>query len=56
MLAMQVPPLLFHQQIVMGMQDISLLGLIGVVGSITVMMWILLAINRSGHLTRGNED
>jgi ubiquinone biosynthesis protein len=32
------------------------LGLIGIAGSITVMMWLLLAINRSGHLTRDNED
>ncbi len=56
LLAMKVPPLLFHEKNVMALEDISLLGLIGIVGSITVMMWLLLAINRSGHLTRGNED
>ncbi len=56
LMAMKVPPLLFHQRIVMGMQDISLIGLVGIVGSMTVMMWLLIAINRSGHLTRGNED
>ncbi len=56
MLAMKTPPVLFHDKSVMAMQDISVLGLIGIVGSITVMMWLLLAINRSGHLTRGNED
>ncbi|MEM8671276.1 MAG: AarF/UbiB family protein [Planctomycetota bacterium] len=56
MLAMKVPPLLFQQPSVLQMQDISLLGLLGVVGSITVMMWLLLAINRSGHLTRDNDD
>ena len=56
MLAMKVPPLLFTQPTVLGMQDLSLLGLGGVLSSITVMMWLLIAINRSGHLTRGNDD
>ncbi len=56
LLAMKVPPLIFQERSVMAMQDISLLGLAGVLGSITVMLWLLLAINRSGHLTRGNED
>ncbi|TWT50349.1 putative protein kinase UbiB [Rubripirellula amarantea] len=56
MLAMQVPPLLFPQPTFASMQNISVLGLIGVIGSITVMMWLLIAINRSGHLTRGNDD
>jgi ubiquinone biosynthesis protein len=56
MLAMKVPPLLFHQRTVLGLQDLSLLGIVGLIGSITVMLWILLAINRSGHLTRDNED
>lgn len=56
MLANQVPPLLFPEQPVLGIRDLSLLGIVGVGGSITVMMWLLLAINRSGHLTRGNED
>ncbi|MEE2934391.1 MAG: AarF/UbiB family protein [Planctomycetota bacterium] len=56
MLAMKVPPLLFPTPSVLQMQDISLLGLIGVIGSMTVMMGLLLAINRSGHLTRDNDD
>ena len=56
LLAMKVPPLIFQQRSVMAMQDISLLGLLGISGSMTVMMWLLIAINRSGHLTRGNED
>ena len=30
--------------------------IVGIVGSITVMMWLLLAITRSGHLTRDNDD
>jgi ubiquinone biosynthesis protein len=56
LLAMKVPPLLFHEKSVLAMQDVSLLGLVGIVGSVTVMMWLLLAINRTGHLTRGNDD
>jgi ubiquinone biosynthesis protein len=56
MLAMKVPPLLFRQPSVLQMQDVSLMGMIGVFGSISVMMWLVLAINRSGHLTRGNDD
>jgi ubiquinone biosynthesis protein len=56
LLAMKVPPLLFQEPSVMALEDLSLLGLIGVFGSITVMMWLLLAINRSGHLTRDNDD
>ena len=56
MLAMQVPPLMFHERSVMGMQDLSLLGLIGIIGSVFVMMRLVLAINSSGHLTRDNDD
>jgi len=48
--------LLFHEKSVVGIQDLSLLGIVGLIGSFNVMMWLLLAINRSGHLTRGNED
>lgn len=56
LLAMEVPPLLFRGRPLLGMENISLLGLLGIVGSMSVMMWLLLAINRTGHLTRGNED
>ncbi|MDA7492934.1 AarF/UbiB family protein [bacterium] len=56
LLAMKVPPLLFHDASWLSLQDISLLGLVGFFGSMTVMLWLLLAINRSGHLTRHNED
>ena len=56
LLAMNVPPLLFHDESWMALKDLSLLGLIGFCGSITVMLWLLLAINRSGHLTRDNDD
>lgn len=56
MLAMKVPPLLFHERSFFGLLDLSLLGLLGIVGSMVVMLRLLLAINRSGHLTRDNED
>ena len=56
LLAMKVPPLLFHDESWFALQDISLLGLMGFFGSMTVMLWLLRAINRSGHLTRHNED
>ena len=56
MLATKVPPLLFQDRIVMGMQNLSLLGIVGIGASVAVMMWLVLAINRSGHLTRDNDD
>ena len=56
MLAFEVPPVLFPDNIRFGIQRLSVLGMVGVVGSVTVMMWLLLAINRSGHLTRENDD
>jgi ubiquinone biosynthesis protein len=65
LLAMEVPPVLFYNRLKdetaqsqswLAMENVSLLGLIGICGSITVMLWLLLAINRSGHLTRDNED
>ncbi|TWU51187.1 ABC1 kinase family protein [Rubripirellula reticaptiva] len=56
LLAMKVPPLLFHEPGAFGIQDLSLIGTFGAFSSITVMMWLVLAINRSGHLTRGNDD
>lgn len=56
MLAFEVNPVLFAETSLLGFHRVSLLGLIGVVGSIFVMLRLLLAINRSGHLTRGNED
>ena len=55
-MAMKVPPILFQDESVLGMREISLLGLLGVVGSFSVMIWLLLAIRRTGQLTRGNED
>jgi ubiquinone biosynthesis protein len=56
MLAMKVPPMLFTREPFLGIKDLSILGIAGIIGSVTVMMWLLLAINRSGHLTRENDD
>jgi ubiquinone biosynthesis protein len=56
LLAMKVPPLMFREENILGMEEISLFGIIGVLGSVSVMMWLLMAIRRTGQLTRGNED
>jgi ubiquinone biosynthesis protein len=56
LLAMKVPPLFFADKTVFGMKDLSVLGIAGMTGSVTVMMWLLIAINRSGHLTRDNDN
>ncbi len=56
LLAMKVPPLLFPERNFLAMHDMSILGMLGILASCSVMMWLLLAINRSGHLTRNNED
>lgn len=56
LLAFEVPPVLFPDQSPWGIHRVSLLGLFGVIGSIFVMLWLLVAINRSGHLTRDNDD
>jgi ubiquinone biosynthesis protein len=56
MLAQRVPPMLTISNILFNVEPISLFGLLGVTGSMTVMLWLLLAIGRSGHLTRHNED
>lgn len=56
LLAFEVPPVLFPERSPWGIHRVSLLGLVGVIGSIVVMLWLLLAINRSGHLTRDNDD
>lgn len=54
MLAQRVPPLFFIS--FFEMEPISLFGLLGVTGSMAVMLWLLRAITRSGHLTKHNDD
>jgi ubiquinone biosynthesis protein len=53
MLSMKVPPLLFHLRSFWGLHDLSLLGLVGLVLSVLLALRLLRAINRSGHLGRG---
>ena len=55
-LAQRVPPMLSVANPLLTIEPISLFGLLGVTGSMTVMLWLLLAIGRSGHLTRHNDD
>ncbi|MCS7470042.1 AarF/UbiB family protein [Stieleria sp. ICT_E10.1] len=56
LLAQQVSPLISIPLYFTTLEPISLFGLVGMVGSISVMLWLLLAIARSGHLTRDNDD
>ena len=56
MLSQRVPPMLAIPLYFTRLEPISLFGLLGVIVSVTVMSWLLLAIARSGHLTRQNED
>ena len=50
LMAAKVPPLLFMGGGPLGLQDLSLMGLVGFVISSLVAFRILLAINKSGHL------
>jgi ubiquinone biosynthesis protein len=57
MLSSKVPPLLFINGGPMGLKDLSLIGLGGLIVSLIVTFRILLAINRSGHLDpQGDSD
>jgi ubiquinone biosynthesis protein len=56
LLAFEVPPVLFAEATTWGLERLSVLGLLGIAASLAVMLRLILAINRSGHLTRGNDD
>ncbi len=56
LMASNVPPLLFTQGGPMGLKDLSLLGLLGVLSSFMITFRILLAINKSGHLDTQGDD
>jgi ubiquinone biosynthesis protein len=56
MMASSVRPLLFTANPASPLHNVSLLGLVGLFSSISVMLWLLIAINRSGHLTRSRND
>jgi ubiquinone biosynthesis protein len=52
LLSQQVPPLLFLEKTVMGLQNVSILGALGCVISVLVGLRLLRAIGKSGHLDR----
>lgn len=56
LLALEVPPLLFPNKSFLGIYQISVVGAAGAALSLMVMLRLVLAIGRSGHLTRENDD
>jgi ubiquinone biosynthesis protein len=58
MLSLKVPPLMFHvaeaaektQSTFLGLQNVSILGMAGLITSVVLGLWLLRAINKSGHL------
>lgn len=52
MLSMNVPPVLFAERPWAGMRNLSLFGLVGVIVSVGLMLRLVRAIGRSGHLDR----
>jgi ubiquinone biosynthesis protein len=52
MLSMKVPPLLFSERHWFGLQDLSVFGIVGLVVSVGLMLRLVRAIGRSGHLDR----
>ena len=56
LLAFKVPPLLFARSEWLGIEKLSLLGLIGYAVSLLAGLRLVLAINRSGHLDRDEDD
>jgi ubiquinone biosynthesis protein len=56
LMAYKVPPLVFLNGGPFGMKDLSVLGLIGTIGSLMTGMRLLLAINQSGHLDPKAEE
>jgi ubiquinone biosynthesis protein len=52
LLSQQVPPLLFPQKTVLGLQNVSILGAAGCAISVLVGLRLLRAIGKSGHLDR----
>lgn len=56
LMASKVPPLLFVNGGPLGLQDLSLMGLIGFIVSSLVAFRILMAINKSGHLDPSADE
>lgn len=56
LMASKVPPLLFVNGGPLGLQDLSLMGLVGFIVSSLVAFRILMAINKSGHLDPSADE
>lgn len=56
LLAFKVPPLLFANSPWLGIEKLSLLGMIGYAVSLLAGLRLVLAINRSGHLDHDEDD
>lgn len=56
LLAFKVPPVLFLEPWWMGMERLSLFGLIGYAVSLLALLRLIRAINRSGHLDNVDKD
>jgi ubiquinone biosynthesis protein len=56
LLAFKVPPVLFREPSWLGIERVSLLGLIGYAVSLLAGLRLIRAINRSGHLDRTDTD
>ena len=56
LLSREVPPLLFIEPWRFGLHNISLFGLVGIVVSVLVMLRLILAIGRTGHLDEHEID
>ena len=52
MLSRQVPPVLFREETVLGLHQVSILGLTGCIVSVLLGLRLLWAIGKSGHLDR----
>ena len=55
-MAFKVPPLLFAHSDWLGIEKLSLLGLIGYLVSLLAGLRLIRAINRSGHLDHTDSD
>lgn len=56
MLSMKVPPMLFPLSTYLGLTQLSVPGVFGLVASVMLMLRLYIAINRSGHLSGREED
>ena len=56
LLSFQVPPVLFLEPGWLGIERLSLFGLLGYAVSMLAVFRLIRAINRSGHLDRSDDD